>query len=1024
MSSAKFPTFWVLGLLAGAYILLGLISLPFAITPGNASAIWPAAGLAVAGCVLYGYRVWPAIWVGATIVASTNAVGMGTATVIGMGNTLEALIATWLIKRYTKIDTHFHESVDVFRFVVFALAGSVPGSLIGATSLLAGDYIPMNEYPQTWITWFLGDLTGIAIVAPAIMTSFARSKHHWDRRVLAEIALFALAFGLCGIFVFFINTRPLLFLFLPLIAWLAFRFSQSEVAKANVVLSMIAVGGTLSDAGPLAALPINSALLVLQIFVSVVGITGLALAVTVDERRQAALTLEKMQDKLEVLIEQRTEQLEKSVDALQHGIRMHEKAQQDLLAKEKQLEEAQRLAHLGSWEWDAVNDHMIMSKEMMRIYGVPSDEQDSLNYKKYLKYIPDEECPLVDRIVRTALESKLPFSYEHHVIRPDGAIRYLRCTGMTESDEAGKPIRLYGTAHDLTDEKALENNLRETEERYRKLVELSPDAIYLLHEGLIAFSNAAGLKLIGAASVQDVIGRAFLDFIAPEFRLSATEALQQLIRTGHLASIEGKVIRLDAEVIDIELAATPFSIGGAQDTLLVARDISERKKAEQQIQYLAHYDILTGLANRVLFKERLEHAIYQSHRSNKPLVILFVDLDRFKSINDTSGHSAGDQVLRECAQRLRNCLREGDTFARAGGDEFLILIESVSDQLNVPAVVQKIIMALSQPFYVDGKEFSISASIGISSYPADGGDVETLIKHADIAMYQAKTEGGSHFRYYLPSMTRRSLERHAMESKLRRALERGEMELYYQPKISLSTGLISGAEALIRWNHPEYGLLLPHRFVSLAEDTGLIADIGLWAIREVCGRSRDWQRQGLQEVRIAVNLSYSQFSDKSFFNTTEKLLRDYGVSPGVLELEITETMAMENAESLMSTLQRLKQLGIHLSVDDFGTGYSSLAYLKRLPVDSVKVDRSFIKDLPFDNEDVAITHAVLALVHSLKRSVVAEGVETREQLQFLIENGCDEVQGFYFSPPLPEKEFRRFLADEKCFLADLVQSEA
>ncbi len=986
-----------------------------AVSPGNASAVWPAAGLAVALCLTYGYCVWPAIFLGATIVTGTTGVSPAAAIIIGIGNTLGALATVWLVRHHASISDRFLASIDVFKLALFAIAGSLIAASVGVTTLLFRGYIQKEIYFQNWLTWFLGDMSGMIIVAPAIISWRMHRMYPWNKQKIAELALFALSFLLCGVFVFSLDAIPLLFLFLPLLTWLAFRFSQKEVATANVALAAMVVGGTLSGTGPMTGLPFHSTLLVLQVFVSVASVTALALAVTVDERSRATHGLKKMQDHLEQMVDQRTVQLNNVVEALEADIVHREMIQQELHAKEKQLEEAQHLAHLGSWEWDAIDDHMIMSTEMMRIYGVPPEERRSLNYRKYLHYIPDDECPRVDEVVQAALATKKPFSYEHRIVRPDGTRRHLQCRGATETDEAGKPVRLYGTARDVTEEKALATQLREAEELYRKLVELSPDAIYLLHRGRYTFSNSAGLKLVGATRAEQLIGQRFLDYICRTTRKTVMEMLEQLTEGAQSVSMETGIQCIDGTNIDIELAATPFHIRDRLDTLLVARNISERKKSEQQIYHLAHHDPLTGLSNRVLFKERLEHAMSYSHRTGRPLAVLFIDLDRFKGINDTAGHVAGDQVLHECAHRLRACLRDSDTVARAGGDEFLVLIESASDPLHVPSVAQKILMALGRPFNAVGKEFSIGASIGISTYPADGTDVETLIQHADIAMYRAKTEGRGDFRYYSATMAEQSRERYAMETALRHALERGEMELYFQPKINLKTGYISGAEALIRWNHPDNGLLLPYRFISLAEDMGMIAEVGMWCLRKVCEHCRDWQQQGLQETRIAVNLAYSQFADGHFFTKIEQLLQDYDLPPERLELEITETMVMENAERLMSTLQQLKRLGVHLSVDDFGTGYSSLAYLKRLPVDSVKVDRSFIRDLPGDTEDVAITHAVLALVHSLKRSVVAEGVETREQLDFLIRNGCDEGQGFYFSKPLPDKEFRQFLADAKCF---------
>ncbi|WP_164932043.1 EAL domain-containing protein [Janthinobacterium sp. 17J80-10] len=1003
-----------LGLFTAVYILLGKISLLLAIDPSNISAVWPAAGFAVAITLKYGYRMWPAIFLGAVIFVGTTGLPPALAVAMGMGNTLEAVIASWLIKRHIALSDRFTRSGDVFRFVLFAAAGASIAGWTGATVLLASGHLQASHYLESWFTWILGDLTGIAIFAPLILTWRANAGRDWNRQAIAEIILFSLAYLLCGLFVFTLRGAPLLFLFLPFLIWLAFRFSQSEVAKANVVLVAMVTIGIINNTGPLAGAAFNP-LLLLQVFVSVVGITALALAATIDERRQATHDLKKLQDELELLVQRRTAELHHAVAALENDVAAREKIQNALRAKETQLEEAQHLAHMGSWEWDAANDRMTISNEMARIYGIPPDRHASLPYKDYLTYIPAEECHLVDEVVQGALTTRQPFSYEHHVIRSDGAWRYLHCRGGVKTDAAGNPVMLYGTAHDITEEKALQAGLREAEELYRKLVELSPDAIYLLHQGRIAFSNDAGLKLAGVGSHGQLTGKNFIDLICPGDRKSVAETLHRLAHSDQAVSAVGKIGHGDGSTVDIELAATPFSTQIRQDTLLVVRDIAERKSAEQKIYHLAHHDPLTGLANRMLFKERLEHAIAQAHRTRKSLAVLFIDLDHFKIINDTAGHNAGDQVLRECAQRLHDCLRDSDTVARTGGDEFLVLVESSSDPLHVPSVAQKLLAAVEQPFHVGEKEYAIGASIGISTYPADGIQVETLVKNADIAMYRAKAEGRGRFRYYSAAMAAQSLERYAMEAALRHALDRGEMELYFQPKISLRNGRTSGAEALIRWNHPDHGLLLPHRFISLAEDMGLIAEIGLWAIGETCRHCRGWQDQGLPPIRIAVNLAYSQFTDDSFCSRVHHLLQDAGLRPDSLELELTETMLMKNAERLMDILHQLKRLGVHLSVDDFGTGYSSLAYLKRLPVDSVKVDRSFIKDLPGDSEDVAITHAVLALVHSLKRTVVAEGVETREQFEFLLENGCEEGQGFYFSPALPAGEFRQFLAAGKVF---------
>jgi diguanylate cyclase (GGDEF)-like protein/PAS domain S-box-containing protein len=1003
-----------LALWAAAYLLLGKLAQSLALPSSNSLAAWPAAGIALACCLIEGYRAWPAILIAATIVNFLPALSHGNALLIAVGNTLAALTAAALIRRHTRIDTEFCDSRDIANFIGAAGVGCLISASFGSFAQRAANlsHVPYLEY---WLGWFMSDFTGIIALTPAILSWRNNAARRWSRRQRGEFLLFALGFGLCALVILRSSPAPVLFPLLPFMLWLAFRFSQSDVAKANVLLSAIALAGALSDGGLLTMPVLGSPLMLLQLFISVTCITALALAVAVDERKRVSEHLRQMKDRLEILVEQRTAQLRATANALQSDIVAREKVQLALETKERQLEEAQRLAQLGSWHWNADTDCLTMSKEMRRIYGLAPDAPATLTYEQYLQFIPADEHILVRGVVQTTLSGAQSINYEHHVIRPDGEVRFLSCRGNVLSGSDGRPYGLLGTSQDLTEEKALERSLREAEELYRKLVELSPDAIYLLHRGRYAFSNDAGLKLLGASRIEQLRGHSVLDFIAFESRRHVAAALRQLHWLQPITALEARLVRLDMSVIDVELAATPFSEDNPQDMLLVARDISERKRSEMQIHHMAHHDSLTGLANRMLFKERLEHAIAQSYRLGKPLFVLFIDLDRFKGINDMSGHGAGDAVLRECAQRLRGCLRDTDTIARAGGDEFLILIESAAGTVDVPAIARKILASIGKPFAVDGKEFIIGASIGISTCPDDGNDVETLVKHADIAMYRAKTEGKGRFRYYSSAMAKLSLERYAMEAALRHAFERGEMALHFQPKVHLETGAMCGAEALIRWQHPQRGLLLPAEFIALAEDMGMIADIGLWTIQEVCRNCGAWRRQGLRPVRIAVNLAYSQFADEHFFDKLAQMLADFGLQPDVLEIELTETTVMQHAERLMDTLDRLKRLGVHLSIDDFGTGYSSLSYLKRLPVDSVKVDRSLIKDLPLDTDDVMITHAVLAMIHSLKLSVVAEGVETREQLQFLIENHCDAVQGFYFSPALPEPAFRAMLAAEKAF---------
>ena len=438
----------------------------------------------------------------------------------------------------------------------------------------------------------------------------------------------------------------------------------------------------------------------------------------------------------------------------------------------------------------------------------------------------------------------------------------------------------------------------------------------------------------------------------------------------------------------------------------------ELSSALAMIQKMATHDTLTALPNRALFNETLIHAIGQAARHKRSLALFFMDMDRFKNINDTLGHGVGDKVLQEAARRLTAAVRTSDLVARLGGDEFVLLVEDFHDAADLAEIAAKILASFEQTFIVDGRELALSASIGICTYPVDGEDAPALLSNADIAMYRAKEQGRNRHCFYAAELNKLSQERLALEAALKHALERSEIEVFYQPKIDFGTGRVTGVEALIRWRHPAMGLLLPDRFIGIAEETGLIIPIGYWTLRRVCERARKWQERGIN-LPIAVNLSASQFHEPELVRQLATILKSTGVSAQTLELEITESMVMRDPDRAAGVMEGLCAMGVRLSIDDFGTGHSSLGYLKRFPIDRLKVDRSFVRDLPHNGDDVAITRAVIAMAHSLKMTVVAEGVEHQRQFDLLRAEGCDEFQGFFCRPPLEEGDLLRFLFDER-----------
>ena len=452
----------------------------------------------------------------------------------------------------------------------------------------------------------------------------------------------------------------------------------------------------------------------------------------------------------------------------------------------------------------------------------------------------------------------------------------------------------------------------------------------------------------------------------------------------------------------VMLAATPVLL--MFGTVLSLRILQLRRRMEARVKHIAFHDDLTSLPNRLMLNQRLDQALSRHRRAGTKLAILFMDLDRFKVINDSLGHEAGDILLYRVADRLRAQSREGDTVARMGGDEFVVLIENQENMRDVSSCAQRLVEQLSAPYALGRNDCHVTLSIGISLFPADGNDSQALLKAADAAMYRAKETGRNNYMFYSPSMNVHTLERLQLESDLRHALERGEFLLHYQPKVELTTGLITGIEALLRWKHPTRGLVPPMEFIPLAEETGLIVPIGEWVLATACARTKAWQDSGLTKMSVAVNLSARQFSDPMLLPKLTQIIRDSGLRPSSLELEITESVVMAHGKSAVAALEKLKSIGVRIAIDDFGTGYSSLAYLKRFPIDILKIDRSFIRDIPADSGDKKITRAIIAMAHGLKLKVVAEGVETADQLKFLRTHRCDAVQGYLLYRPLPEEE--------------------
>ncbi len=551
--------------------------------------------------------------------------------------------------------------------------------------------------------------------------------------------------------------------------------------------------------------------------------------------------------------------------------------------------------------------------------------------------------------------------------------------------------------------------LQESELRYRNLVELAPDAIWIHCEGRITFINQAALRLFGAAGPEQLLGTLAMDRVPQQFHAMVDAwTPMELDKVHQRPRSELKLLRLDGTPVDVEFFGCSILFNNRESVMHAAHDVTERLQ-QVAIRHRATHDELTGLANRAFFLERLEAEIAKARSAGTSLAVAFVDLDKFKQINDTRGHAVGDELLRIVAGVLRSCVRDSDTVARLGGDEFVLLLDNSQGHLSPAMLAQRISERLAEPVNLAGQQHIITGSIGLSIYPDDGQHAEELLRHADIAMYHCKGQGCSGVQFFTQDMQRRLDARLTMEQGLLRALQREEFVLHFQPQVDLRRGGIVGMEALLRWQSPELGLVPPLEFIPVAEESSLIVDIGHWVLDKTCATLRAWRDGGVPLVPVAVNIAASQFARRDFDITVQEALGRFGVDPGLLELELTESLSMSDPLETIALMHRLRAIGIKMAIDDFGTGYSNLSYLKRFPVDRLKIDKSFTSGLASNAEDHAIVSAVISLAHSLGLKAIAEGVETEDQLRLLLAEGCDEIQGYYFSKPLPEPAARDML---------------
>jgi diguanylate cyclase (GGDEF)-like protein/PAS domain S-box-containing protein len=983
ISSFQWPDWRKTACLALAYAVLSKVVLAFFAVDGVTSIVWPPSGLALGALLLGGAKYWPGVLLGAfagNLLAGSSAL---VSLSIASGNTLEALAGLCLLPRIGSFERGLTRLGHYLCLCRVALLSALVSAGVGNASLWLAGLLPLDALAHNFLKWWQGDVLGIILVTPLILV-WRRLPEDWfsPRRSLETLSCFALAL-LVGQVVFMgwfhdsVGSFGRPYVMFVFVAWAAVSFGVHGASLLIGVVALQALAGSLLGKGDFAAHFAQADLTGFWIYMLVLSVVGMALAVLIAERMQIEQSLSTAND--------------------------------NLAGREALLQQIQDTASVGIFLVNMEGRITHANQFMAEMFRWPLD---ALIGQEYTALVHPDEREIGRQRMAALLQSQITVvDLERHYWRADHSGFWGHLKGKRFFDVGGRQLGLVGVIADITERKKAEEEMELASVVYQS----SGEAMMVTDaDGTIVAVNPAFTQVTGYLP-DEVIGRTPQVLRSGRHDKAFYQSMWMALKTTGTWRGEIWDRRKSGEIYPKLLTiTTTFNEAGLPlRRVALFYDITEKKKSEEVIWRQANFDSLTGLPNRQMFMDRLEQEIKKSHRAALPLALMFLDLDRFKEINDTMGHDMGDVLLKETAVRLSSCVRESDTVARLGGDEFTIILGGLDETGCVERIAQDILQRLAKPFVLGDELVYMTTSIGITLYPDDSDRVDALIKHADQAMYAAKALGRNRYSYFTPSMQESAQNRMRLANDLRSALAGNEFRVFYQPIVDMATGAIHKAEALIRWQHPVRGLVSPAEFIPIAEDTGMIMDIGDWVFYEAVRQVEAWRSTYCGDFQISVNKSPVQFRrEGSTHGLWVEYMQERGLPGQSITVEITEGLLMEAGATVSKRLLAFRDAGIQVSLDDFGTGYSSLSYLKKFDIDYLKIDQAFVRNLAPESQDMALCEAIIVMAHKLGIKVVAEGVETEVQRDLLTAAGCDFGQGYHYSRPVPAEAFEVLLSNQ------------